>query len=66
MSADASQIRRHPDGRRLATRLATVLHLEAKSFADTLELLVLLAATELVNYAQTASTRVPAKGESPI
>jgi hypothetical protein len=31
MSADAWLIRRHPDGRRLATLLATARHLEAKS-----------------------------------
>ena len=57
MSADASQIRRHPDDRRLATLLATVRHLEAKSVDDTLELLDLLMATELVNRAQTASNK---------
>jgi TnpA family transposase/tellurite resistance protein len=55
MRADASQIRRHPDGRRLATLLATVRHLEAKSVDDTLELLDLLMAAELVNKAQTAA-----------
>jgi len=49
MSADASLIRRHPDGRRLATLLATVRHLEAKSVDDTLELLDLLMTAELVN-----------------
>jgi TnpA family transposase len=57
MSADASQIRRHPDGRRLATLLATVRHLEAKSVDDTLELLDLLMTAELVNKAQTASDK---------
>lgn len=57
MSADASQIRRHPDSRRLATLLATVRHLEAKSVNDTLELLDLLMAAELVNRAQTASDK---------
>jgi len=57
MSADASQIRRHPDGRRLATLLATVRHLEAKSVDDTLELLDLLMTTELVGRAQTASDK---------
>ena len=55
MSADASQLGRHPDGRRLATLLATVRHLEAKSVGDTLELLDRLMTTELVNKAQTAS-----------
>lgn len=57
MSADASQIRRHPDGRRLATLLATVRHLEGKSVDDTLELLDLLMATELLNKAQTAANK---------
>ena len=57
MSADASQIRRHPDGRRLATLLATVAFLEAKSVDDTLELLDLLMATELLNKAQTAANK---------
>lgn len=57
MSADASQIRRHPDGRRLATLLATVRHLEARSVDDTLELLDLLMTTELVGRAQTASDK---------
>jgi hypothetical protein len=57
MSADASLIRRHPDSRRLATLLATIRHLEAKSVDDTLELLDLLMAAELVNKAQTASDK---------
>jgi Domain of unknown function (DUF4158) len=57
MSADASQIRRHGDGRRLATLLATVRFLEAKSVDDTLELLDLLMATELLNKAQTAANK---------
>jgi hypothetical protein len=57
MSADASLIRRHGDGRRLATLLATVRHLEAKSVDDTLELLDLLMAAELVNKAHTASDK---------
>jgi hypothetical protein len=57
MRADASALRRHPDGRRLATLLATVRHLEGKSVDDTLELLDLLMATELVNKAQNASNK---------
>jgi hypothetical protein len=57
MSADASLIRRHPDGRRLAALLATFQQLESKSVDNTLELLDLLMATELVNKAQTARTR---------
>jgi TnpA family transposase len=57
MRADASALRRHPEGRRLATLLATVRHLEGKSVDDTLELLDLLMATELVNKAQNASNK---------
>lgn len=57
MSADASQIRRHGDGRRLATLLATVRFLEGKSVDDTLELLDLLMAAELLNKAQTAANK---------
>lgn len=57
MRADASALKRHPDGRRLATLLATVRHLEGKSVDDTLELLDLLMATELVNKAQNASDK---------
>lgn len=54
MRADASALKRHPDGRRLATLLATVRHLEGKSVDDTLDLLM---ATELVNKAQNASNK---------
>ena len=54
MSAGATLIRRHPDGRRLVTLLATVRHLEAKSVDDALELLDLLMTAELLNNAQTA------------
>jgi hypothetical protein len=57
MRADASVLRRHPDGRRLATLPATVRHLEGKSVDDTLELLDLLMATELVNKTQSASNK---------
>ena len=57
MSADTAQLRRHADGRRLATLLATVRFLEAKSIDDALELLDLLMATELLNKAQTAAKR---------
>ena len=61
MSADASLIRRHPDGRRLATLLATVRHLEAKSVDDTLEMLDLLMSAELVGRARTASDKDKAR-----
>jgi len=57
MSADASLLRQHGEQRRLATLLATVRHLEAKSVDDTLDLLDLLMATELVNKAVIASDK---------
>jgi len=57
MRADVSQIRRHGDGRRLATLLATVRFLEAKSVDDTLELLDLLMTTELLGKAHTAADK---------
>ncbi len=57
MRADASALKRHPDGRRLATLLATVRLLEGKSVDDALELLDLLMATELVSKAQNASSK---------
>jgi len=57
MSADASQIRRRGDDRRLATLLATVRYLEAKAVDDTLELLDLLMTTELLNKAQSAADK---------
>ena len=61
MSAGVTLIRRHPDTRRLATLLATVRHLEAKSVDDALELLDLLMTAELLNKAQTASDRDKAR-----
>jgi hypothetical protein len=66
MRVDASALRRHPDGRRLATLLATVRFLEGKSVDDTLELLDLLMATELVNKAQTASNKEKVRKHSKL
>ena len=57
MTAKATALRRHPGPRRLATLLATVRHLEAKSVDDTLELLDLLMSTELLNKAATAADK---------
>lgn len=55
MAAKAPQLRRHPPSRRLATLLATVVYLEAKSIDDCLELLDLLVVTELVGKAERES-----------
>ena len=57
MTAKAQQMRRHPAARRLATLMATVRHLEAKSVDDTLELLDLLMTTELLGKAHTAADK---------
>jgi TnpA family transposase len=57
MSAKATALRRHPGARRLATLVATVAHLEAKSIDDTLELLDLLMSTELLGKAHTAADK---------
>lgn len=51
MTASATQIRRHPSSRRLATLLLTVVFLESKAIDDALELLDLLMATELLGKA---------------
>ncbi len=51
MTASATQIRRHPPSRRLATLLSMVVHLEARAIDDALELLDLLMATELLGKA---------------
>ncbi|MGH9156718.1 MAG: DUF4158 domain-containing protein, partial [Acidimicrobiales bacterium] len=48
MAGSAQQLRRHSGPRRVATLVATVSHLEAKSVDDALELLDLLMVTELV------------------
>jgi TnpA family transposase len=61
MTASASLIRRHPEGRRIATLLATVRLLEAKSVDDALEMLDLLMSAELVGRARTASDKDKAR-----
>ena len=57
MTASATQIRRHPSSRRLATLLSTVVHLESKAIDDALELLDLLIATELLGKAERDSDK---------
>jgi TnpA family transposase len=61
MTVDAWLIHRHPGDRRMATLLATVRHLEARSVDDALELLDLLMSAELVNKAQRDSDRDKAR-----
>jgi TnpA family transposase len=52
MAAKAPALRRHPAPRRLATLVATVVHLSASSIDDCLELFDLLMVTELLGKAQ--------------
>ncbi len=61
MTASASLIRRHSDPRQLATLVATVRHLEARSIDDALELLDLLMTTELLGRAQRESDKENAR-----
>ena len=61
MTASASLIRRHSDARRLATLVATVRHLQAKSVDDALELLDLLMTTEMLGRARQESDRENAR-----
>jgi len=55
MTAPAPRLRRHPRSRRVATLVATVAYLQARSIDDCLELLDLLMVTELLGKAERAS-----------
>ncbi len=59
LAAKAARLRRHPPARRTATLLATVVHLQASSIDDCLELFDLLMVTDLVGKAsrETAKRR---------
>jgi hypothetical protein len=61
MTANARALRRHPRSRRLATLLATVVHLEARATDDCLELLDLLMVTELLGKAECESVKEKAR-----
>jgi hypothetical protein len=61
MTARAQALRRHGDTRRLATLVATVAHLEARSVDDCLELLDLLVTTELLGKAERATDKERAR-----
>jgi len=58
MAARAAQLKKHPAPRRLATLLATVGRLAAKSIDDALELLDLLMVTELLGKAHRAADKL--------
>jgi uncharacterized protein DUF4158 len=57
ITARAQALRRHSTERRLATLVATVAYLEARSVDDCLELLDLLMATELLGKAEAAADK---------
>jgi len=61
MTAKATALRRHPGARRLATLMATVRHLEARSVDDALELFDLLMSTELLGRAAVAADKEKAR-----
>ena len=61
MTARAQALRRHGDERRLATLVATVAYLEARSVDDCLELLDLLMVTELLGKAGAAADKERAR-----
>jgi len=61
MAARAQALRRHGTERRLATLLATVAYLEARSIDDCLELLDLLMTTELLGKAEAAADKERAR-----
>ncbi len=55
MAGKAPALRRHPSSRRLATLLATVVHLQAKATDDALELFDVLMTNDLMARAQRQS-----------
>ncbi len=57
MAAKAPQLRRHPPLRRLATLLATVVYIEARSTDDCLELFDLFMVTEVLGKAEREATK---------
>jgi len=61
MAAKAPRMRRHPRARRVATLLATVLHLQASSIDDCLELFDLLMVTELLGKAKRETDKQRAR-----
>jgi hypothetical protein len=62
MAGSAQQLRRHPESRKVATLLTTVVHLEAKAVDDALELLDLLMVTELVGKASKEADKQKLRG----
>lgn len=61
LAAKAPRLRRHPFDRRLATLTATVVHLEAASIDDCLELFDLLMVNELLAKAERETSKQRAR-----
>ncbi|GAA3760789.1 Tn3 family transposase [Salinactinospora qingdaonensis] len=61
LAGKAPLLRRHDDPRRLATLLATVVHLQARAVDDALELLDLLMTTKLLAQAERESVKEKVK-----
>ena len=61
MAAKAPRLRRHPPARRIATLLATVVHLQTASIDDCLELFDLLMVTELLGKAERETDKQRAR-----
>src|SRR5690625_7480371 len=57
LAGKAPLLRRHDDPRRLATLLATVVHLQSRAVDDALELLDLLMTTRLLAQAERESVK---------
>jgi len=61
MAAKAPRLRRHPAARRVATLLATLVHLQSSSIDDCLELCDLLMVTELLGKAERETDKKRAR-----
>ncbi|MGI8412738.1 MAG: DUF4158 domain-containing protein [Solirubrobacteraceae bacterium] len=61
MAAKAPRLRRHPPARRIATLLATIVHLQGTSIDDCLDLFDLLMVTELLGKAERETDRQRAR-----
>ena len=61
MAAKAPRLRRHPPARRVGTLVATVVHLQAASIDDCLELFDLMMVTELLGKAERETDKQRAR-----
>lgn len=61
MEGKATLLRRHPDSRRLATLLATVVYLQTRAVDDALDLLDVLITSKLLSRAERESNKLKVK-----